>query len=254
MSHFTVAIIHKENQDIESLLAPYNENMKVEPYISRTKEEMIADGRKIKARIEEEGLTPNTEKWVKKYLEAKTDEDFWQVEKSVYYYTYDEDGNELTTYNPDSKWDWWVVGGRWSGEITTKDGKEVNSAKIADIDFSINEEEYKKNKRFWEIIVDGDEPRTKEEEEQKKWTWYKKEYYTNRYEDADDYANRASQFATYAVVTPDGVWHEKGQMGWWGMSTDTAEDAKGWDANYYNEFIAPYDPNNTYVTVVDCHI
>lgn len=253
MSHFTVAVIHNKNQNIENLLEPYNENLDVEPYIGRTKAEMIEQGYKTKKYIEE-NKGECLDSWEDKYLKAETDEDIWQVEKNETCYTYNENGDELTTYNPDSKWDWWVVGGRWSGEITTKDGKEVNSAKIADIDFSINEEEYKKNKRFWEIIVDGDEPRTKEEEEQKKWTWYKKEYYTNRYKDADDYANRASQFATYAVVTPDGVWHEKGQMGWWGMSTDTAEDAKGWDANYYNEFIAPYDPDNTYVTVVDCHI
>ena len=27
-------------------------------------------------------------------------------------------GIRMTTYNPDSKWDWWRVGGRWDGWIT----------------------------------------------------------------------------------------------------------------------------------------
>lgn len=27
----------------------------------------------------------------------------------------------------------------------------------------------------------------------------------------------------YAIVSPDGEWHAKGEMGWWGMSDDTNE-------------------------------
>jgi len=33
----------------------------------------------------------------------------------------DSEGNELSTYNPDSKWDWFRVGGRWSNEIIIGD-------------------------------------------------------------------------------------------------------------------------------------
>ena len=32
----------------------------------------------------------------------------------------------------------------------------------------------------------------------------------------------------YALVTPDGTWHQHGQMGWWGMSSDEM-DAEDWD-------------------------
>ncbi len=48
MSHFTVAVIHNKNQNIEDLLEPYNENLDVEPYIGRTKAEMIEQGYKTK--------------------------------------------------------------------------------------------------------------------------------------------------------------------------------------------------------------
>lgn len=35
-------------------------------------------------------------------------------------------GSYLSTYNPDSKWDWWQVGGRWSGEFDpTEAGRDV---------------------------------------------------------------------------------------------------------------------------------
>ena len=46
MSHFSVAVIHKADQDIEELLAPYDENLEVEPYIGRTVQEMINDAKK----------------------------------------------------------------------------------------------------------------------------------------------------------------------------------------------------------------
>ena len=36
MSHFPVSVIHRADQDVEALLAPYNENIEVEPYIEYT--------------------------------------------------------------------------------------------------------------------------------------------------------------------------------------------------------------------------
>jgi len=59
-------------------------------------------------------------------------------------------------------------------------------------------------------------------------------------------------FSTYAVLTPDGEWHEPGQMGWWGMSHASQEDEKLWDEAYEN-FLKEADPNWT-ITIVDCHI
>lgn len=35
----------------------------------------------------------------------------------------DDDGGK-TTYNPDSKWDWWVIGGRWRGAYLPKPGAD----------------------------------------------------------------------------------------------------------------------------------
>jgi hypothetical protein len=32
-----------------------------------------------------------------------------------------ETDGTVTTYNPRSQWDWWVVGGRWSGEVLPLD-------------------------------------------------------------------------------------------------------------------------------------
>ena len=36
---------------------------------------------------------------------------------------------ECSTYNPDSKWDWYVEGGRWSSLLKLRDGTTASSAK-----------------------------------------------------------------------------------------------------------------------------
>ena len=34
---------------------------------------------------------------------------------------FNDDGQPISTYNPDSKWDWYVIGGRWDGWINDKE-------------------------------------------------------------------------------------------------------------------------------------
>lgn len=48
MSHFTVAVITADKNKIEEMLAPYSENLEVEPYIERTKKEIIEKAKKRK--------------------------------------------------------------------------------------------------------------------------------------------------------------------------------------------------------------
>ena len=45
MSHYTVAVFHRKDQDIDEMLAPFSEELKVEPYIVYTKQEAIAKAR-----------------------------------------------------------------------------------------------------------------------------------------------------------------------------------------------------------------
>ncbi len=64
---------------------------------------------------------------------------------------------------------------------------------------------------------------------------------------------KCSRFYTFAVITPDGTWHEMGQMGWFGMSSETAEEKEQWIENYKKRFIDAADPN-WWLVIVDCHI
>ena len=104
MSHYIVAVLHSPEQDVTELLAPYDENMQVEPYIGRTKEDMIRDGKKRAQRCKED-VSKGYSRYMTPYLTAKTDEDFYNAERDDEFCEYDDDGNELSTYNPKSKWD-----------------------------------------------------------------------------------------------------------------------------------------------------
>lgn len=234
MSHYTVAVIHRENQDIANLLAPYYENLKVEPYIWLTKNEAIDYVRKYYSSMMKDASPEECYEMIKKDHEA------------------DEDGNILSTYNPKSKWDWWVPGGRFCGLLVNKDGDEVDEGKLKDLVFEVDEEIYKNSKRWWEVAIE-DAPLKDGEEDSDFFTFYKKEYYLGRYGDADTYAKYRASFSTYAVVTPDGEWHAPGEVGYFACSSETDEEARDWYDNYFDRFIAGADPDLV-LTIVDCHI
>lgn len=246
MSHYSVAVFHREDQDVDELLAPYSENIQVAPYIRYTREQAIQHCKDC---------------WRQDFLEGKSDEDLWQAVAEDYDNRTDEAGNIYSTYNPHSKWDWYCTGGRWGGELKIKEEArakyggcdEADEARVGDIDFSGNPEEYARALRFWDIVVDG-KPKTKEEEEAGDFfSIYNEKYYRDYYGDRETYARHVSQWATFAVVTPNGLWHEKGEMGWFGMSSDTPDDAKDWNEHYRERFIDKADPD-WILTVVDCHI
>jgi len=51
------------------------------------------------------------------------------------------------------------------------------------------------------------------------------------------------------ALLKDGVWYEKGEMGWWGITKDEKAD---WDDQFYKLFQEL--PDETLLSVVDCHI
>ena len=211
MSHFCVYVFHDENTTVDKLLAPYDENIELSPYVLYTKEQAIAKVRSeiedFKNRIYKEYLAdPDKykENWGHNknhidYIENEfpkklnwTDEECyediakWRREDGMVA----EDGAILSTYNPKSKWDWYQVGGRWRGGIP---GDKVKMSEV-DID-----------------TID----------------------------------------TPYAFVTTDGEWVERGQMGWFGISSNEMNEDE-WDAKF-REYLKTLD-KDIILTLVDCHI
>lgn len=218
MSHFTVLVFTKENgKDVDELLAPYDENMTVDPYIKYTKAEAIAKMREDieyykneryaeyladpKKYEEEYGHNQTHINYIKNEFPKRlkwTDEECYEQMRSYYEdEDIDEEGNIYSTYNPNSKWDWYVVGGRWEDGLTNIEGKHVSYGSVKAID------------------------------------WNK----TN---------------IPFAFVTPDGKWHERGKMGWWAIvSNEKGEDV--WEKEFRDTLESLKD-DNVSVVLVDCHI
>ena len=226
MSHFSVAIIHRPNQDIEDLLAPYDENLEVLKY---TRQQAIDHVRETYD------------------CEGKSDDECFEF-LAEQYKLVDDNGNIYDTYNPNSKWDRWVVGGRASG-ILKEIGKEeyCNECKLYDLDLSRDEDKYQEALHFWDVYVD------KVEEDPKVYSFRDPEYFKERYGDRETYARRKSSFGTYAVITPDGKWNAAGDVGWQGISSERHQEAADWDDNYYSRFLET-DDKDLLITIVDCHI
>ena len=148
MSHF-VGLCFGDNW--ENDLEQYYEGLEVEPYIHRTKEEAIEKAKKDYAenykyavkKLESDTLTPEDRDYYTIVVSkgcSLTDEEAWE-EVQNWGYKIDDEGNLLTTYNPDSKWDWYSIGGRWSGFLPLKEldseGNHLttNEALVEEIDW-----------------------------------------------------------------------------------------------------------------------
>jgi hypothetical protein len=113
MSHFTVLVIGKDPED---QLAPYDENIEVEDYITG----IVTDKEKqrfLDYYINGEKEFPSNIIFEEAYVLKGND---WNGN------CWKKDDNGIwrihSTYNPDSKWDWYQLGGRWTGYFKLKAG------------------------------------------------------------------------------------------------------------------------------------
>lgn len=208
--------------------------------------------------------------------------DIWTtVDEYLKEYCDDEWDEEAQDYgyweNPNAKWDWYQIGGRYAGCVRvnketavdygygekswgygnknpyTEDGDIicVDSARVKDI-IQRDEKEAERLKRKWELIVDNEEPQNNDEKIEKA-IGFNAQYYIDLYGTKEKFIEIESQFHTYAVLTKDGKWHEAGAMGWWGIScADVDETRKFKEA--YKQFVFDNAEDDDYITVVDCHI
>jgi hypothetical protein len=134
MTHFTVAIIVPPGvNDVESFIPgqmePYCEHTEVEPYVSYSPEEAAEDIRRDIERLEQllrrQDPDYNLDKCrdILAKLRRTTPEEKY-AEYLRFHEDFDDQGRPISTYNADSKWDWYRVGGRWDGWIT---GNEQSS-------------------------------------------------------------------------------------------------------------------------------
>ena len=124
-------------------------------------------------------------------------------------------------------------------------------ALAADIDTSRNEAAYQKALRRWEIMVEGAEPTPEEKKEL--LFLFKPEYYLKRYGDKEFYAQYESSFLPYAFVSADGKWHSCARMGWFGCDDGSRESMEKYRAEF-NAYLEEARAQGLLASMMDLHI
>lgn len=256
MSHYTVAVITKDG-NYEKALEPFNERIVVEPYIYKTKDDIIKD---MRENMEEARSTDN-KNWIS-WLEGAFD---WSSDEALHqsyvrHYKdecgvlFDNDGNELSIYNPKSKWDWYEVGGRWSGDILrTKDGEKTDHDQAKNLDFApkaMSQDDFLYYKRYWEINAEGD-ARKGDEKTGDYFCLWKPEYMKEIYGDFKGYIEAITNPSTHSLLY-HGEWIEAGEVIGFGLDKSTPLSRQEYEKKY-KEIMSNLDPDN-YITIIDCHI
>jgi hypothetical protein len=178
--------------------------------------------------------------------------------------------------NPDARWDWWVIGGRWDKFWTTKSGDKVNVLQKKDADFdsmrAAAEQRAAKNwdearavinphlqgymswsdchQKFGDDISKAREfyraqPAEVALREAKIWASVE-DFLIDR----DTYIQNARNTSlTCFALLMGGVWRGRGEMAWFAVVHD---ENSGWDEEFQE--ILESIPDDSWLTIVDCHI
>lgn len=311
MSHFVVLVI---GDNIDLQLAPFNEQPEDgDPHVKLAFNDQTEEFRKEYDEESVEIIKRPDGSWVPTH--SATDDDRAaqiapvSAKFSELYPTFEEfckewygaESNEQGRYgyssNPNAQWDWYVIGGRWSGYFkalpgvigiigdsgvfsnTPREGW-YDQLQRGSIDFegmrAESAAEASKRYNAYEAAVAGLEV-------PKRWVEF-----CTAYESIDDarkafrelpyiaalrtanllplfkdpvevygigrekFIERArNRSLTPYAVLKDGEWFAKGEMGWFGMSSDDV-DPDTWDKRVW-ELLRDL-PEDTLITAVDCHI
>lgn len=216
MSHFALLVTKTNHTPIEDQLAPFDQQREVPAYeedcycvgsTARQEAHKMADAElgfnidKVRDAywgLPEEERTP--ERWEAMTAERKALWSRYEQEHPLYQKPDAKcddchgSGVRMTQYNPDSQWDWYVIGGRWTGELMLKPGAAGDLGQPG-------------------VFNNEPEEGGCDIAQVKDIDW-------------------GSTRPTFAVLH-DGTWYERGQMGWFGMVADEkSEDT--WDREWHN--------------------
>jgi hypothetical protein len=172
MSHFfTVVIVpgttppDQIEETVARLLAPYDEDIAVAPY------RVYLDRERIERMANHYQTSPDNLTELARHMRDWCGSGGGVDEQGLY---------RLSTYNPQSKWDWWVIGGRWNGEVRSAPGNDETG-------FNFGREYHQLPENMLPV------------------------------------KELQAPLSCFALVTPDGEWHERGEMGWFGMVANEKE-------------------------------
>lgn len=224
--------------DVEAALLPYDEDRETARYMARTKAQVIADGRR---RIEEyrdslyaEYLADPAAYQAKsrnaghlRYLAEEFPAKLTWTDEQVYadaveYHGPDEldaEGNEWSESNPQGYWDYWRIGGRWAGHLPLRHGR-VGHMEPLSWEWEYDQADKPNPQTHADVARKGD-------------------------------VNLEALDPTFAIVH-DGEWVARGEMGWFGGLREEHVPESEWPKRFFQFLVAL--PDDTRLTVVDCHV
>jgi len=239
MTHFIGAVVvplayaNDVEDYLEKALDKFDENKEVPRYIESTKEKIIADSRARVEQIKENSYArflKDPEEYAKsifnpahlEYLKNEfpekllwTDEQHYQ--SSIQYEEEEnisEDGGLYSTYNPNSKWDWWDIGGRWKTQYQNRQGESVDEL-LSEIE---RVKKLRSDPAEMAKINDITQAIEKAREEEASWTFID--------ELEAKYLNCPAYMPWWFprhIAFHDGKdfrWEESGKTGWFGMRSE----------------------------------
>jgi len=281
VSHFSVMVIGtSELEDISEILYPYQESS----------DNPASDSRFI--------FEDHTDSVFKKYnnmdtslraswsdVRNKNNLEHNLINFGKWYGGYSVVNGRLGVYsNPNSQWDWWEVGGRWTDFFKHKDGSFADSITLEEWDFKgqMREAEisagrdwdiaqgliskappFKTWKHFVDLIdskaISLDEAQSLYNAQDIFSVWRSNENPTLNYCSVDAFCvSRDSYVSEKALRSTlpfayilDKHWVERGSMGWFALVSGEI-DIHSWATTFF-KMLETLDPR-TKLTIVDCHI
>lgn len=268
--HFKVGVITENGTaaEVYELLDKYDENRREDAYIIQTKAEFIAYYRGVIA------AHLNSQDYAD-FLAGKTDKNYPDRlfkgmraamdadDESFHKFCIDvydipsncinEKGDLLEWGNPDGRYDYCSIGGRFSNHIVKKDGSRDDLAKFEEINFKLRREIIAIRSRYWDRVVLG---KTFPKDPNLDMTWgATKETLLKKYQSKEAYLESFPHIIPPDIVRLDGEWVDKNSY--------LPEDSSG-PHEYYQEYLALREvldevldhakqhPNH-YFVIVDCH-
>ncbi len=215
------------------------------------------------------------EKWYKSFDEYCED---------YHGYSQNADGRWGRRFNPNAKWDWYEIGGRFQGPFLVKSDLEECVELTEDCMSEDVPEGYKyvnvarKRDICWDMMK-----RCAVESAKKRYEYLKDTFQTKDHsrlgaletitdegilgwgymafkkdETLEDYLKRKGvteqdkyQLHTYAFVSSDGNWFSQGDMGWFGVSHNDKPE-RSWNDDIQE--LMDRTSDDAYLVAVDCHI
>lgn len=266
MTHFTTLVAVPEHKSLEDILLPYHEYESTG--IERFVEFVPYSDEEVDESFKKYGEdSASLEDFMENYWGAKNVNGVWGR------YT-----------NPNSHWDWFVIGGRWHGYMGDKDYGTKGELALEETRLRNLASNLKTYDTFWKARQDF-YPVAEDVEKAVKLlenNSYAKRFWTDAKElatdigasnamgreylllglddihdfkrDRDDFINlKAWKAPVHSFVDLDGVWHERGSMGWWAMCDDENANTFDGETGEFWTFIRDL-PEDVTLVLVDCHI